>query len=594
MILKSLEFHDFDDCKALMNMLDDREYVFKYKVILQKKFEELVRWFLYEYMGITSRPIPPYSTDQKKIDLLSLYILVASDGGYREVTTENTWPIIAKDLGFGYEDGDYMRIVYAMYLDVLEYYYKFKAVQNKVQVKEMINDNAGSSKGCERKSGSADIIQEGVAGINENDNGSSRGSHRKIRSTGDVREDAARNSQAVSVEKVVTIVYQPQAVFRIRPVSRCSSTIAGHTEAVLSVAFSPDGQQLASGSGDTTVRLWDLNTQTPMFTCTGHKNWVLCIAWSPDGKHLVSGSKSGELQCWNPLTGKPSGNLLTGHKKWITGISWEPVHLSSPCRRFVTSSKDGDARIWDVTLRRSVICLSGHTLAVTCVKWGGDGFIYTGSQDCTIKVWETTQGKLIRELKGHGHWVNSLALSTEYVLRTGAFDHTRKQYSSPEEMKTAALERYNKMKGNAPERLVSGSDDFTMFLWEPSVSKHPKTRMTGHQQLVNHVYFSPDGQWIASASFDKSVKLWNGITGKFVAAFRGHVGPVYQICWSADSRLLLSGSKDSTLKVWDVRTQKLKQDLPGHEDEVFAVDWSPDGEKVASGGRDRVLKLWMG
>ncbi|CAN1316699.1 Notchless protein homolog [Linum perenne] len=310
----------------------------------------------------------------------------------------------------------------------------------------------------------------------------------------------------VSVEKVLPIVYQPQAVFRIRPVSRCSATIAGHSEAVLSVSFSPDGRQLASGSGDTTVRIWDLNTQTPMFTCTGHKNWVLCIAWSPDGKHLVSGSKAGELQCWDPQTGKPSGN----------------------------------------------------------------------------------------QLMGHGHWVNSLALSTEYVLRTGAYDHTGKTYSSSEEMKKVALQRYNKMKGNGPERLVSGSDDFTMFLWEPAVDKHPKTRMTGHQQLVNHVYFSPDGQWVASASFDKSVKLWNGITGQFIAAFRGHVGPVYQISWSADSRLLLSGSKDSTLKVWDIRTRKLKQDLPGHSDEVFAVDWSPDGEKVASGGKDRVLKLWMG
>lgn len=63
------------------------------------------------------------------------------------------------------------------------------------------------------------------------------------------------------------------------------------------------------------------------------------------------------------------------------------------------------------------------------------------------------------------------------------------------------------------------------------------------------MYFSPDGKWIASASFDRSVRLWNGVTGQFVTAFRGHVGPVYQVSWSADSRLLLSGSKDSTLKV---------------------------------------------
>ncbi|CAD6332588.1 unnamed protein product [Miscanthus lutarioriparius] len=408
-----------------------------------------------------------------------------------------------------------------------------------------------------------------------------------------VQLGAYMRQKNANVEVTLRIVCQPQALFRIRPVNRCSATIAGHTEAVIAVSFSPDGKSLASGSGDTTVRFWDLSTQTPLFTCKGHKNWVLCIAWSPDGKQLVSGSKSGELILWDPKTGNQLGTPLMGHRKWITAVSWEPVHLQSPCRRFVSASKDGDARIWDVTTRKCVISLTGHTSSVTCVKWGGDGLIYTGSQDCLIKVWETSQGKLVKTLKGHGHWVNSLALSTEYVLRTGAYDHTGKTFSTAEEMKEAALARYKKMRGNAPERLVSGSDDFTMFLWEPTISKQPKARMTGHQKLVNHVYFSPDGQWLASASFDKSVKLWNGITGKFVAAFRGHVADVYQISWSADSRLLLSGSKDSTLKIWDIRTHKLKMDLPGHADEVYTVDWSPDGEKVASGGKDRVLKLWM-
>lgn len=97
---------------------------------------------------------------------------------------------------------------------------------------------------------------------------------------------------------------------------------------------------------------------------------------------------------------------------------------------------------------------------------------------------------------------------------------------------------------------------------------------------------------IASASFDKSVRLWRALDGKFICAFRGHVQAVYTVAWSADSRLICSGSKDSTLKVWSVETKKLAQELPGHADEVFGVDWAPDGSRVASGGKDKIIKLW--
>lgn len=81
-------------------------------------------------------------------------------------------------------------------------------------------------------------------------------------------------------------------------------------------------------------------------------------------------------------------------------------------------------------------------------------------------------------------------------------------------VKEWALMRYKAATGNKPERLVSGSDDFTMFIWEPSESKKPIARLTGHQKLVNHVSFSPNGNLFASASFDNSVRLWDGLTGR--------------------------------------------------------------------------------
>jgi ribosome assembly protein 4 len=134
-----------------------------------------------------------------------------------------------------------------------------------------------------------------------------------------------------NTESVLDIVYQQQAVFRVRPVTRCTSSIPGHAEAVICVSFSPNGQHLASGSGDTTVRLWDLTTQSPLCVCNGHKNWVLCIAWASDNTKLASACKSGKIIIWD-TSGKQIGRDMLGHKQWITSLSWEPYHTNPSCR----------------------------------------------------------------------------------------------------------------------------------------------------------------------------------------------------------------------------------------------------------------------
>ncbi|CAH2262853.1 notchless protein homolog 1 [Pararge aegeria] len=397
-------------------------------------------------------------------------------------------------------------------------------------------------------------------------------------------------------EEVVEIIYQQQAVFKVRAVTRCTSSIPGHAEAVISTSFSPSGNHLASGSGDTTVRFWDLHTQTPLHVCKGHTNWVLCISWSPDGSKLASACKQGRIMLWDPLSGNQIGKTMMGHKQWVTALAWEPYIRNPECRKLASSSKDGDVRIWDTVTGHTILSLTGHSKAVTCVKWGGTGLIYTSSQDRTIKVWRSEDGILCRTLEGHAHWVNTLALSTDYILRTGPFHPILDKLDYTNEKKVLqqrALERFEHTCPQGEERLVSGSDDFTLFLWLPEKEKRPLARMTGHQQLINDVKFSPDTRFIASASFDKSVKLWESTTGKFITTLRGHVQAVYMLAWSADSRLLLSSSADSTLKVWNMKTKKLELDLPGHADEVYAVDWSPDGTYVASGGKDKVLKLWQ-
>ncbi|MFS7911890.1 putative transcription factor & chromatin remodeling ARID family [Helianthus anomalus] len=91
----------------------------------------MAKWFFINNLGITTTSVPPYTKDNKKFNLLGLYVVVKRDGGHRIVTSNNTWAVVAKDIDFDYNDGDLMRIAYAMCLDVLEYYHKFKSVQEK-------------------------------------------------------------------------------------------------------------------------------------------------------------------------------------------------------------------------------------------------------------------------------------------------------------------------------------------------------------------------------------------------------------------------------------------------------------------------------
>ncbi|MFS7900962.1 putative transcription factor & chromatin remodeling ARID family [Helianthus anomalus] len=167
LILQAMKFNNFSDCKALLDMLDDVEYFLKYKHYLEVTFEKMVEWFLKVKLDIQTRPLPAVISKNRKVGLLDLYMAVKREGGHRRVTEDGMWAMIAKDTGFEFEDGEYMRLIYAMYLDVLIYYYKIKITQETAL--EMKNEKVEDPREC-KSDGEKEITEcSSTAGAAEND-----------------------------------------------------------------------------------------------------------------------------------------------------------------------------------------------------------------------------------------------------------------------------------------------------------------------------------------------------------------------------------------------------------------------------------------
>jgi ribosome assembly protein 4 len=412
-------------------------------------------------------------------------------------------------------------------------------------------------------------------------------------------------------ESVVKIVYHPENLYTVKPLTRGGQSLEAHTDSILTCMFSPCGKFLASGGGDSLIRLWDMDTFTLMMNMPGHDSWVMNVSWSPCGEYLVSGGLNGKIVLVKGKTGEIICDPIRAHKGCVTTVGWKPLHLSDE-PLFITSGKDGSVRCYNALNQQTEFIISAHNEPITKVIWSGENVIYTCSRDKLLKSF-SDKGEWLKVYEGHGHWINTMSINTEFILRTGFYDYETRpddftglnkmsylEKGTLKEKKEAALKRYNRIKSTFNfshiDRLVTGSDDFSMFLWSPQEKTKPITRMTGHNQLVNHVMFSPNTMFIASGSFDKSVKLWNGHTGKFICNFFGHIACIYQISWSADSKFLLSACKDSTVKIWNIKSEKstksCRSTLPGHADEVYCIDWSPDGNAAASGGKDKRVNIW--
>jgi WD40 repeat protein/transcriptional regulator with XRE-family HTH domain len=370
-----------------------------------------------------------------------------------------------------------------------------------------------------------------------------------------------------------------------------------HTKVPNCLAFSPDGSLLANGAHDATVQLWDAKLGTPLQDVP-HPDPVISLAWSPDGSLLASGDSEGTIRLWELQQSGPPRcvQMLCGHSNWVRELAFAPDGSS-----LASASWDGTVKLWELASGRCVQTLKGHTERVHCVAWSADGgTLASGSFDHTIRLWDVQEGRSRVVLQGHSAVVHGLAFTPDSrSLLSGSDDGTLRLWDVESSQCVRVLQGYTASLFDiawSPDgtKLASVGTDTLVTLWEVA-NGAPLKMLRGHRWTVYGVEWSPDGRRLASSGWDNAIRLWEPATGTCVHVLRDldHPDTFFNgVAWSPDGERLASGTLQQGVLVWDVGARSPRWVNRSHATWVRRVAWSPDGTRIVGGGDDGHVYMW--
>ncbi|HKQ06183.1 MAG TPA: WD40 repeat domain-containing protein [Blastocatellia bacterium] len=430
------------------------------------------------------------------------------------------------------------------------------------------------------------------------------------------------------------------------PSGREIKVFRGHTDAINSLAFSPDAKYLLSGSDDKTLKLWDITGGQEIRTFKGHSSGIISLAFSSDGKYAVSGSSDQTIKRWDIATGEEVSSFT-----WKSSLFGKLV-CSSDGKYAVLTGYDEGIELLDIASGKVIgrFKESVYSIVNSAIFSSDNKYVVTGHNDGTLKVWDVAGGTSVSALRPGGEIVSvAISRDNKYILAVtkdgpvGMFDAARKKEVGKF---TGYLDRASAMAfssdckymlwGSYEPRFKPGNQgsELKLKLREVDSGKEIRT-FEGNPGLAYWLAFSPNGKYVLSKGRD-TFKVWDvalgtGIstfrsspdealisamifpsdgkdyllrahrnifflsdllTGQEIRKFTGHSDKIHSVAVSPDGRYLLSASKDKMLKLWDIATAREIKTFVRQTGAAISVTFLSDGKHALSVGDDKTITLW--
>jgi WD40 repeat protein/serine/threonine protein kinase len=347
-----------------------------------------------------------------------------------------------------------------------------------------------------------------------------------------------------------------------------------HESGVYSVAFSPDGQYLATCNRDGFVRLCGAKRGEELQKWQAHEQNATCVQFSPDGRYLASGGWDGKVNLWNVkkiLQGDVQAPFLqlqhtSRIRAWSVCFSPDGQRLAIAGGR--SADAKGELKVWDLKRRQAIFTCSDFSESVRCVRFSPDGRrLATSSYEGMLQLWDAETGQPQLTIPWNGVRCGEIAFSPDGRHLASVAGH------------------------------LAVHPDQEVKVWDTQSGKEILS-LHGHVGGLRGVAYSPDGRRLASAGLDQTIKIWDTATGQAVLTLRGHTDNIFCLAFSPDGHQLASSSIDKTVRIWDASPVESEPGpeyltLRGHSGAVTDVAFHPaDGRTLASAGTDGTVRVW--